>query len=127
MRREAGGDDGVVVDVVFESGALFLELANLSDRPALNVACNFDPPLVDLEGRIVNPDDYNAAPVPYTTARKSPGEYVQGREYLLILHDTGTEFTTAWPSSLAPTNEELKDENDPWLKWIRERVKQESH
>ena len=54
MRREAGGDDGVVVDFVFESGALFLELANLSDRPALNVACNFDPPLVDLEGRDVS-------------------------------------------------------------------------
>ena len=58
-------------------------------------------PTIDLEGRIVNPDDYNAAPVPYTTARKSPGEYVQGREYLLILHDTGTEWTTAYPSNSA--------------------------
>src|SRR5919201_473336 len=47
-------DDGVVVEVVFESGALFLELANLSDRPALNVSCSFDPPLVDLEGRDVS-------------------------------------------------------------------------
>lgn len=47
-------DDGVVVDVVFESGALFLELANLSDRPALNVSCSFDPPLVDLQGRDVS-------------------------------------------------------------------------
>ena len=31
-------DDGVVVDVVFEDGLLYLELANLSDRPALNVS-----------------------------------------------------------------------------------------
>jgi hypothetical protein len=46
-------DDGVVVDVVFEEGLLFLELANLSDRPALNVSCAFDPPLVDLQGRDV--------------------------------------------------------------------------
>jgi hypothetical protein len=44
-------DDGVVVDVVFDAGVLYLELANLSDRPALNVTCSFDPPLVDLRGR----------------------------------------------------------------------------
>ena len=47
-------DDGVVVDVVFEPGLLYLELTNLSDRPALNVSCSFDPPLVDLQGRDVS-------------------------------------------------------------------------
>jgi hypothetical protein len=47
-------DDGVVVDVVFESGLLYLELANLCDRPALNVSCRFDPSLVDLQGRDVS-------------------------------------------------------------------------
>jgi hypothetical protein len=47
-------DDGVVVDVVFEDGLLYLELANLSDRPALNVSCEFDPGLVDLQGRDVS-------------------------------------------------------------------------
>jgi len=47
-------DDGVVVDVVFEDGVLYLELVNLEDRPALNVACSFDPPLVDAEGRDVS-------------------------------------------------------------------------
>jgi hypothetical protein len=47
-------DDGVVVDVVFEDGLLYLELANLSTRPALNVTCAFDPPLVDLQGRDVS-------------------------------------------------------------------------
>jgi hypothetical protein len=46
-------DDGVIVDVVFEDGVLYLELANLSDRPALAVACTFDPPLVDAAGRDV--------------------------------------------------------------------------
>ena len=50
----AATDDGVVVDVVFDGGVLYLELANLSDRPALNVACTFDPPLVDLQGRDVS-------------------------------------------------------------------------
>ena len=47
-------DDGVVVDIVFEAGLLYLELANLSDRPALNVSCKFDPPLVDMQGRDVS-------------------------------------------------------------------------
>jgi hypothetical protein len=47
-------DDGVVVDVVFDGGLLYLELANLADRPALKVACTFDPPIVDLQGRDVS-------------------------------------------------------------------------
>jgi hypothetical protein len=46
-------DDGVIVDVVFEDGVLYLELANLSERPALAVTCTFDPPLVDAAGRDV--------------------------------------------------------------------------
>lgn len=50
----AAPDDGVVVDVVFEGGVLFLELANLADRPALKVACTFEPPLVDAQGRDVS-------------------------------------------------------------------------
>ena len=50
----APADDGVVVDVVLEDGVLYLELANLSDRPALNVACSFEPPLVDVQGRDVS-------------------------------------------------------------------------
>lgn len=50
----AAPDDGVVVDVVFEDGVLYLELANLADRPALNVECSFDPALVDAEGRDVS-------------------------------------------------------------------------
>jgi hypothetical protein len=47
-------DDGVVVDVVFEDGVLYLELANLADRPAVKVACSFDRPLVDVQGRNVS-------------------------------------------------------------------------
>jgi hypothetical protein len=30
---------------------LYVELANLADRPALDVTCSFDPPLVDAAGR----------------------------------------------------------------------------
>jgi hypothetical protein len=47
-------DDGVVVDIVVEDGVLYLELANLAARPALDVTCAFDPPLVDVRGRDVS-------------------------------------------------------------------------
>jgi hypothetical protein len=47
-------DDGVAVDVVLEDGILYLELANLADRPALEVTCSFEPPLVDVQGRDVS-------------------------------------------------------------------------
>ena len=50
----ARADDGVIVDVVMEDGVLYLELANLADRPALRVTCTFDPPLVDAQGRDVS-------------------------------------------------------------------------
>jgi hypothetical protein len=50
----AQADDGVVVDVVLEDGVLYLELANLANRPALGVTCSFDPPLVDVQGRDVS-------------------------------------------------------------------------
>ena len=47
-------DDGVAVDVAFENGVLYLELVNLANRPALDVRCSFDPPLVDVQGRDVS-------------------------------------------------------------------------
>jgi hypothetical protein len=40
-----------VVDVVFETGLLYVELANLGDRPAVDVSCSFEPSLVDAHGR----------------------------------------------------------------------------
>jgi hypothetical protein len=40
----------VILDVVFEDGLLFLVLANLGDRPALQVACRFDEPFSGLGG-----------------------------------------------------------------------------
>ena len=51
---DAAPDYGVVVDIVSEDGVLYLELANLTDHPALNVVCTFEPKLVDLEGRDVS-------------------------------------------------------------------------
>jgi hypothetical protein len=47
-------DDGVVVDLVVEDGVIYLELVNLSDRPALNVRSSFDAPLIDVAGRDIS-------------------------------------------------------------------------
>lgn len=51
---DAAPDDGVVVDIVSEGGVLYLEVANLAERPALNVSCKFDPSVVDAAGRDVS-------------------------------------------------------------------------
>ena len=48
--QEARDDGGVILDLVFDRGLLFLVLENLSDRPALGVRVKFDHPLSGLGG-----------------------------------------------------------------------------
>lgn len=47
-------EDAVVLDVVFEDGLLYLELANLGDVPAVDVTASFDARLIDAHGRDVS-------------------------------------------------------------------------
>src|SRR3712207_2439459 len=42
MRGDERDDGGVIVDVVFDRGLLFLVVANTGDRPALEVRVKFD-------------------------------------------------------------------------------------
>src|SRR5688500_9999751 len=42
MRDGEHDDSGVIVDVVFDRGLLFLVVANTGDRPALSVRVKFD-------------------------------------------------------------------------------------
>jgi hypothetical protein len=74
-------------------------------------------------------DDFNPNPVPYTIAR--PGStgtgyadfYRTGGEYLLFLRELApAQFTVRW-SALAPINEQLRGEGDPWLIWVRDQLK----
>jgi hypothetical protein len=44
-------DGGVIVDVVFDRGLLFLVLANLGDRPAQSVRVKFDRAFTGVGGR----------------------------------------------------------------------------
>jgi hypothetical protein len=81
-----------------------------------------------LPGVAVDHDDLNDGPVPYQMVRSAgqrgdcfAEEYRLGAQYLLLLQD-GTRWGPIhwWP--LAPVNEQLRGDDDPWLAWVRERA-----
>jgi hypothetical protein len=85
-------------------------------------------------GRLEGRDDLNDRPVPYDHVR--PGGsgscyalgYRQGAQYLLLLKrsrpdgQTAGDWTPYW-APLGPTNEQLRNESDPWLTWVVEQIK----
>jgi len=81
-------------------------------------------------GLIVSRDDYNDSPAPYSFIR--PGgrsgscfalEYRLGSQYLLLLAESPEapqwmgKLTPYW-SPLAPTNEQVRHSQDPWVVWV---------
>ena len=81
-----------------------------------------------LPGVVVDTDDFNTHPVPYRTVRPSgqrgscnTQEYRLGAQYLLLFRD-GAAWSPLhwWP--LGPVNEQVRGENDPWVKWVQARV-----
>jgi hypothetical protein len=85
--------------------------------------------LAYLTGRLVDADDLNPGSAPYTAAR--PGaqsgacfayEYRKGASYLLFLKRSATGALTPYWAALQPVNEQLRDDADPWLLWVREQV-----
>jgi hypothetical protein len=85
-------------------------------------------PAVSLPGIAVDRDDLNGGPVPYQLVRSAgqrgdcfAQEYRLGAQYLLLLRDqAGRNPIQWWP--LAPVNEQLRGDDDPWLAWVRRRV-----
>jgi hypothetical protein len=84
---------------------------------------------VVLPGTLVDIDDFNDQPSPYTFVRPNgrrgscfATSYRSGGEFLLMLkeRDHG-EFTINW-YPLAPVNEQLHLVNDPWLPWVRKQA-----
>lgn len=81
-----------------------------------------------LDGYAVEFDDVNDATVPYQMVRLAgqrgdcfAREYRLGAEYLLLLQDRPrANMIQWWP--LAPVNEQLRGEDDPWLAWVRDRA-----
>lgn len=80
-------------------------------------------------GYFVDADDFNVQPVPYRMVRRAgqrgncfANEYRRGAEYLLILQKTERGLTPYW-MPLAPSNEQIRGDNDPCFLWVRDRVK----
>ena len=85
--------------------------------------------LLEFEGMLTDRGDRNDGPVPYTFVRgQGRGgncfayTYKQGQQYLLILGARGGTLTPYW-QTLAATNEQLSDENDQWLAWVRAELR----
>jgi hypothetical protein len=82
-----------------------------------------------LPGMLVENDDFNPGPVPYTIVRRAgqrgdcfAREYRMGAEYLLILRESHRGVLTPYWRPLAPFNEQLRGPDDPWLLWVRQQV-----
>jgi hypothetical protein len=67
------GRPEVIVDVVFEDGLLFLSVANIGDRPALEVQTTFNRKLVGLGGT----KDVAALPLFRRIAYLAPGKEIR--------------------------------------------------
>ena len=95
------------------------------------------PGIIMLNGYLNDKDDFNDHPIPYNFVR--PGgragscfanTYKQGAQYLLFLKRSNE---VKWPavttpftvdiSALAPVNEQLHSESDPWIFYIKGLLK----
>jgi hypothetical protein len=88
------------------------------------------PDTIRFYGAVADWDDFQEGPVPYLShrLRYSEGDCINafyriGAEYLLLLgRQPGNPrlagLTPYW-QLLAPTNEQLRGPDDPWLKWVR--------
>jgi hypothetical protein len=80
-------------------------------------------------GDLENIDDYNSRPVPYQLVRSGgqhgncrATQYRVGAEYLFLLKHVDGTLTPYW-QGLAPMNEQLRGPADPWLAWVKARVR----
>jgi len=94
------------------------------------------PSEISIPGILTPHDDYNSGSVPYRDVRFSGQggscyafEYRRGAEYLFLLIRatetnivwTGGEWTPYW-ANLRPTNEQIRGDDDAWLRWVRSRL-----
>lgn len=83
---------------------------------------------LDFFGRLVDENDFNLGEAPYRIVRRAGQRgdcfaraYRAGGEYLFLLWTKDGDLTPYW-APLAPTNEQIRGETDPWLEWVRGRV-----
>jgi hypothetical protein len=85
---------------------------------------------VNLPGALVDKDDFNDKPAPYTFVREEgrtgscfARSYRSGGQFLLFLKKTADGELTAQWYPLAPANEQLHSDEDPWLLWVRDQAR----
>lgn len=84
-------------------------------------------PTVALPGELVGKDMFSPEKPPYTRAAHAGGTcfssfYSVGGQYLLFLNtNEAGHFTANW-FPVAPINEQLHSDKDPWLLWVREQA-----
>ncbi len=86
------------------------------------------PGVVRILGTLVDQDDFNEQPVPFTFVRRGGRSgncfafgYRSDREYLLFLRP-GKESLTPYWAPLAPINEQIRGSQDPWVTWVKRQV-----
>ena len=79
-------------------------------------------------GIIADEDDFNTLPVPYRMVRSAgqrgdcyAKDYRPDGEYLFLLARRNDVLTPHW-FPLGPTNEQIRGDDDAWLKWVREQL-----
>jgi hypothetical protein len=77
-------------------------------------------------GELSQVDRFNGATVPYMFGPLKgslchPINYRKGTSYLFLLKNRPDGLTPYW-HALAPLNEQLKSDTDPWLTWVRQNV-----
>jgi hypothetical protein len=82
--------------------------------------------VIVLPGFLVEKDDFSDAPVPRTMVRWGgrtgncyADDYQRGGQFLLFLRRASNGAYSARWSPLAPINEQLLGDDDPWLNWVR--------
>jgi hypothetical protein len=80
-------------------------------------------------GSLSERDDYNDRPVPYDFVRREGRggmcfayRYKQGAQFLLFLKKLEGKLTPYW-IPFAPSNEQLRSADDPWVLWIKDHLK----
>jgi hypothetical protein len=80
-------------------------------------------------GILAEGPDFNPGSIPYQIVRSSGQrgechamEYRIDGQYLFLLRENQGILTPYW-APLAPTNEEVRGEEDPWVSWVRDRIR----
>ena len=122
-----GGSAAIVFHVREVLRAPVAEVSASTDRGA---AIGTISDTLHLPGILVEQDDFNDHPAPYTFVRPSgrsggcfTRQYRAGAQYLLLLQWEAPEARwTILPAALAPVNEQVRSSKDPWVRWARRQL-----